>query len=227
MYQHLRNAYKRVALQVGLRGPIMNTLRAVQMHPPQKLTAPASASAAGGMPRTSLSMLMLEGIVKPPSQTASPAPGAGGQKPGAMLLHGFEGLDLARAKALIEASFGRELVEWYFTMQASPARVLVMPDYTGIAIIKGLGGADYLDKIAVAPEKKGNGVGKALWGAIRSECPSLIWRATLSNPANAWYGRNSEGMVQSGEWKVFWYGMDAARAFDIIPLVASMPKTII
>jgi bifunctional N-acetylglutamate synthase/kinase len=143
------------------------------------------------------------------------------------LLHGFDGLDLDRARALIEASFGRKLAPDYFTMPSSETRVLLLTDYSAIAVIKTIDGADYLDKIAVVPGKKGCGTGKALWAHIQAECPSLIWRANPANKANKWYADNSDGSAEVGGWMVFWYGMDAASAANLVPTVVALPKTIL
>jgi acetylglutamate synthase len=173
--------------------------------------------------------MVSEGIIR----TAPAAPGdmkekgcAIGSKCEVALLRGFGGLDLERARALIEASFGRKLAPDYFTMPSSGVRVLVLTDYSGIAVIKKLHGQDYLDKIAVVSQ--GNGTGKALWGYIRAECPSLIWRADPQNEkANSWYVKTCDQWNATGGWNVYWYGMDAAVAFDLIPTIVDMPRTIL
>lgn len=137
---------------------------------------------------------------------------------------GFDALDRARIKTLLETSFGKSLSAGYLDMPAG--RVYLAGDYLGIAVIKTLWGFVYLDKLAVAPVARGNGVGRELWENIKKDFPSLVWRAAPDNPANAWYLRNSDGAARSGEWMVYWYGIEPNSMDAIIPLAAALPPTL-
>ncbi len=69
-------------------------------------------------------------------------------------------------------------------------------------------------------------MGRVMWENIKKDFPSLIWRAAPGNPANGWYERNSDGAVRAGSWIVYWYGIEAAVANGLVPLAASLPRTL-
>jgi acetylglutamate synthase len=138
---------------------------------------------------------------------------------------GYEGLDTGKIKSLLERSFCKIVAPGFFDI--APKQVIIADDFSGIAIIKSVAGVPYLDKLAVSPEGQGKGLGQALWERIMKDNPELVWRASATNPANGWYLRLSDGAINTGEWIVFWYGMDAQAAKEIVPAVASMPKTMI
>ncbi len=147
-----------------------------------------------------------------------------GRKGGIIVSGGYEGLDIGRLQGLIEAGFRGKLVEGYFE---SPARgVVLQGDYLGAAIIKDLGGTNYLDKFVVVPEAQGKGLGNALWDVMKEHYPSILWRAVPANPCNPWYERKSDGSVRIGEWKVFWCDLDHSAAMEAAAVAARLPKTI-
>ncbi len=44
---------------------------------------------------------------------------------------------------------------------------------------------------------------------MRKENPKLFWRSRASNPINAWYAQNADGLYKTEKWWVFWCGMSA------------------
>jgi acetylglutamate synthase len=143
----------------------------------------------------------------------------------------FEGIDTARLQSLLESSFGKKLADSgaYF---ASPKiiGVIVEQDYLGCAIVKELDGHAYLDKLAVSPEKKKNGLGGALWKALTTEFQSFIWRCAKDNPTpgvHGWYADRSEGHQEHGEWVVYWHGMKNETAMGMVERVGELPKTLL
>jgi len=205
----------------------MNTISAA--HALQKSGVPHPAGLLMPMhartvnARTSLHMLVSRGWLGAP--IIEPAMHAAPDKPELMVRKGYEGLDTAAIKGLLERSFCKSVAGGFFDLPVS--RVIIAGDYSGIAIIKSVGGVPYLDKLAVAPDGQGKGLGQALWERIREDFPEIIWRASAKNPANGWYLRISDGAINTGEWIVYWCGMDADSAKAIVPAVASMPKTMI
>ena len=121
----------------------------------------------------------------------------------------FAGLDMVKIKDVMERSFGKHLKPGYF--DESVKLVIVDNDYKGIAVVKEIDGIPYLDKFAVAPEYQSNGVGKRIWAQLKEECPSVIWRASETNPINGWYQLKSDGSQKSGKWIVFWCGSATAE----------------
>ncbi|MFN7991805.1 MAG: hypothetical protein U0R44_06650 [Candidatus Micrarchaeia archaeon] len=138
---------------------------------------------------------------------------------------GYEGLDRAQLRKLIEQSFGRKLSSDYFDNPAE--KVILAEGAFGAAILKSIAGVPYLDKFVVSPQAQGNGLGRAIWQSIKSYHPTLIWRASPANPCNCWYERNSEGSMETGGWKIYWYGLEPSKAALIAQDVAALPKTII
>lgn len=175
--------------------------------------------------RTSLPMLVGRGWAGIPLSEG--LAGTGQAAPALALTshRGFACLDTERIRGLLEGSFHKAVAPGYFDLQAT--QVIVAGDYAGIAIIKSIAGVPYLDKLAVAPEGQGKGLGQALWERIREDNPGIMWRAAAKNPANKWYTRLSDGAVNTGEWMVFWAGMDAEAAKPLIPVVASLPRTML
>lgn len=138
---------------------------------------------------------------------------------------GFGGLNKGKIKKLLEESFSKTLVPDYF---AQPIEcVIVDKDYTGLMIIKNIEGIPYLDKLAIAKSAQGNGLAKAMWTFVKAKYPSLIWRASPSNPVNNWYFKNCEGVEKCDLWIIFWYGLERSKAISLIPIITNIPKTLV
>jgi acetylglutamate kinase len=124
----------------------------------------------------------------------------------------WEGIDQARMRTLIESSFGRTLVDDYFT-RTTPYRVYVSENYRAAMILTNENGLIYLDKFAVLDDAQGEGLGRAVWLVMREENPRLFWRSRHGNQINHFYYAESDGCYKQERWKVFWYGLDG---FDTI-----------
>src|SRR6056297_260930 len=82
----------------------------------------------------------------------------------------------AQLEALLEAAFDRKLrPDW---LEGRPVRGLLMAQSGRAAalILEGADGVPYLDKIVVTPEACGEGLGAALWQALRARAPAMYWR---------------------------------------------------
>jgi acetylglutamate kinase len=118
----------------------------------------------------------------------------------------WEGVDVDRLRALIESSFGRQLVEDYFAA-TTPLRVYVSEHYRAALVLTLEKGIPYLDKFAVSEEAQGEGLGRAIWQVMRGEYPQLFWRSRRGNAVNEFYFANADGAVKDDSWVVFWYGI--------------------
>jgi acetylglutamate kinase len=125
---------------------------------------------------------------------------------------GWDGVDRARLRELIESSFGRKVVDDYFE-RTTPYRVYASENYRAAMILTLEGGLPYLDKFAVLDEAQGEGLGRAVWQVMREQHPQLFWRSRHGNPVNPFYYAESDGCLKQARWKVFWYGLDG---FDTI-----------
>ncbi len=116
-------------------------------------------------------------------------------------------VDLHRLKELIESSFGRRLMDNY--AQHKPLLAAhISENYRAAAVITENDGLPWLDKFAVTDKAQGEGLGKAVWDAVRAEHAQLFWRARPNNPINSFYFRQADGAIKTGNWNVFWYGID-------------------
>jgi acetylglutamate synthase len=172
--------------------------------------------------RTSLPLLLAKGWCEPLLESRRKTASGEGRF---ITSEGFEGLDKARIKGLLEDSFGKRLAEGY--LESPVCRVILEKDYLGIAIMKKVAGFDYLDKLAVAKEAQGQGIGRGLWECIKKDHGSFIWRASAGNEANEWYLRNSDGAVRAGGWIVYWCGIGHRIASSLADLVAELPHTML
>jgi acetylglutamate kinase len=68
-------------------------------------------------------------------------------------------------------------------------------------------GLTYMDKFVVGEEAQGEGLGRAIWHAMRTENPQLFWRSRRENAINEFYFAHSDGAVRDAHWTVFWYGI--------------------
>ena len=118
----------------------------------------------------------------------------------------WEGVDLERMRSLIESSFGRKVVDYYFD-RTTPYRVYVSENYRVAMILTQENGLVYLDKFAVLDDAQGEGLGRAVWLVMRDENPSLFWRSRHGNQINHFYYAESDGCYNQERWKVFWYGL--------------------
>lgn len=135
-------------------------------------------------------------------------------------------LDAGKIHASLEKAFGRA-VEPAYLDDLEPHRVYVAADYSAIAILTIQNGLPYLDKFAVTAESQGVGLGVSLWNRITEETPSLFWRSRAGNPFNTWYFRQADGAWRTGDWVVFWYGIDAPETVAACrDHAAALPATV-
>lgn len=137
---------------------------------------------------------------------------------------GFGGTDKEEVRKLLELSFGKSLVPGYFEL---PAETVIQKGSLGLAIVKSAFGENYLDKFAVHPDHRGNGIARELWKALGERYDSLIWRSRTDNPINCWYKKNSNIEEPSGKWIIFAYGLSSERFRELVPLVSALPETFI
>jgi acetylglutamate kinase len=145
-----------------------------------------------------------------------------------VLVHdSWDGLDLSRLRTLIDSSFGRRLVDDYFT-RTKLKRAYVSENYRAAVILLDDGGMTYLDKFAVLDDAQGEGLGRAVWLVMREENPRLFWRSRHNNLINQFYYAESDGCYKEPQWKVFWYGMSDMREIEqCVERCRARPATLI
>ncbi len=139
---------------------------------------------------------------------------------------GFSGIDLARLAALLEEGFGRRLHPDYFEKKV-PFRVYLAESYRATAILTLEEGVPYLDKFAVTPEAQGEGLGGSIWQRMRRDVPKLFWRSRATNPVNAWYAQQADGLYKSDAFWVFWCKMtEFSEIQACVERALAMPATL-
>ncbi len=118
----------------------------------------------------------------------------------------WEDVDQGRLRALLESSFGRKLAPDYFET-TQPYRVYYSEEYRAAIVLTREGELTYMDKLAVAEDAQGEGLGRAVWDVMRAENPALFWRSRRGNQINEFYFANADGARKEGNWTVFWYGL--------------------
>ncbi|MEM9531533.1 MAG: acetylglutamate kinase [Pseudomonadota bacterium] len=124
---------------------------------------------------------------------------------------------------LLEQCFGRRLKADYFDRLELDRLLLADSGRAAALITHGLDGTPYLDKFAVTPAARGEGLASALWRELKSRFDRLYWRAKIANPINDWYHRQADISYRAGDWRVFSYGiaMDHMQPFVDHTLAAS------
>lgn len=137
----------------------------------------------------------------------------------------FREVNRTRLRRLLESSFGGRLAPGYLRVPVKS--IFLERDYRGVAIVRPLGRYTYLDKFAVRPEARGDGLGSDLWSLVRRRHRRLVWRSRDGNPLNAWYAARADGMQRAGRWVVFWAGLTADEAPRAVRAAAALPATIL
>jgi acetylglutamate kinase len=110
---------------------------------------------------------------------------------------------------LLQTSFDRRLRRNWLDGREQLGVFLAESGRAAALILKGLDGTPYLDKIVVTPEARGEGLGAALWQALRAKCPRMYWRARANNPIAPWYFQQADTCDRRDGWVVYTIGIEA------------------
>ncbi len=114
-------------------------------------------------------------------------------------------------ESLLESSFGQHLRSDWLEGRRVTALLMARSGRAAALLVEGAGGVPYLDKFVVTPEAQGEGLGAALWQAVRQHCPKLYWRARAANPIAVWYFQQSHTTHRKGQWIVYTIGVGDHR----------------
>ncbi|MCF6221379.1 MAG: hypothetical protein L3J65_09720 [Robiginitomaculum sp.] len=134
----------------------------------------------------------------------------------------YKELDALVLKQAIETSFGRKLLPEFLSRPIT--RLYLEENNRGGAIVSELGGLPYLSKFWVAQEAQGEGIAHDIWQALCDKTPVFFWRSRNDNAFNTWYMKMCEGMQVSGDWRVFWIGLEAPEIPDAIRAATNSPQ---
>ncbi len=114
---------------------------------------------------------------------------------------------LSAFETLLEDSFDQRLRPDWLEGRAVRGLLIAESGRAAALLVDGVDGIPYLDKFVVTPEAQGEGLGAALWQAVRQHCPQLYWRARAANPIAGWYFQQSHTTHRKGQWIVYTIGV--------------------
>lgn len=123
--------------------------------------------------------------------------------------------------ALIEASFGRKPVDGVLQ---NVTQVYYEENLRGAVLLEEHPQGLYLSKFAVGPEARGEGLAQELWDEVCKNHAAFFWRSRKGNPVNQWYDRHADGCHTTGDWVVFWRGVEPAVIPELIAFCTSRPS---
>lgn len=135
---------------------------------------------------------------------------------------GLGGVDETALVSALEASFGRPMGAGL--RDRCYERCYVADAYRGVALTTACPFGGYLDKFAVTPLARGEGVGRDLWQAVVSDYPRLLWRARAQNPVTGWYEQQSDGRFRRGAWTVYTRGVEPDDLAAAIAFAVAQPE---
>ena len=129
--------------------------------------------------------------------------------------------DKDKLKASIEEAFNKPIKAVF--LRSKIYQAFIEEDYRGGAIFTQLAGLPYLSKFWVSRAAQGEGIARDIWDAMCRDIPAFFWRSRMGNPFNDWYMSACDGMQISGDWRVFWKGIDAPEVPGAILAASSAP----
>lgn len=122
----------------------------------------------------------------------------------------FEEIEKGKFSQLMLSGFGKKLVDDYFDYVKAKYICLAVDseEYIGAIVVEEFEpGLFYLDKIVVANQHQGNGIGKELWNILNGDGKKLIWRAKPGNKIHDFYYKQCDGLQKVDGWFIYWKGL--------------------
>lgn len=133
-------------------------------------------------------------------------------------------IDWPRLERLIETAFDRKMKPG-FRDSIEFKCAYVAESYRCAAVMTKVNGAVVLDKFAVAPDARGEGLSRAMWRQLTHDLPVFYWRSRAENAFNAFYTAEADGFMRRGFWNVFWVGDRSAFDVHVLDLVTDAPES--
>lgn len=133
----------------------------------------------------------------------------------------LEEVDLLGLSSAIDRAFDKPLRQGFLNTPIKSA--FLEPDFRAGAIFTELADHPFLSKFWVVPEAQGEGLARDVWEKICDDIPQFFWRSRRHNPFNDWYITACDGMQVSGDWRVFWKGLDGSSLPAAIHAATTAP----
>ncbi len=135
-------------------------------------------------------------------------------------------IDMPRLNGLMESAFERPLRPDYW-QTGTFSRAYATESYRCAAVLTEVEGVTILDKFAVAPDARGEGLSRAMWRQLRADAPVFYWRSRAQNPFNSFYTKEADGFIRRGAWSVFWVGDIARIDFGLLDRITQAPDSFV
>ncbi|MEM7730936.1 MAG: hypothetical protein AAF311_17040 [Pseudomonadota bacterium] len=132
---------------------------------------------------------------------------------------GLEDIDHDALAASMGRAFGRTLRP--DMLGDSIHAAYLEPEFRAGALFTKLSGQPYLSKFWVVPEAQGEGLARDVWDRVTEDYAAFLWRSRAANPFNDWYVASCDGLQKSGDWRVFWKGLEASALPSAIEAAAN------
>jgi len=129
--------------------------------------------------------------------------------------------DKVKLKASIEEAFNKSIKPIF--LRSKIYKGFIEENYRGGAIFTQRAGLPYLSKFWVSKAAQGEGIARDIWDMMCADISAFFWRSRMGNPFNDWYMNACDGMQISGDWRVFWKGLEAPEVPGAIIAAASSP----
>ncbi|HEX6300778.1 MAG TPA: acetylglutamate kinase [Acidimicrobiia bacterium] len=117
-----------------------------------------------------------------------------------------------RLVTLIEGAFEQRLLPaWWDGIDLIAA--YISESYRAAAVVTELDEFVYLDKFAIDETARGEGLARTVWDHMVRDFPDFVWRSRSDNQFNAFYEKESDGRVTTGQWTIYWKGV---TDFDVV-----------
>mgnify|MGYP003308772696 CR=1 FL=1 len=105
--------------------------------------------------------------------------------------------------------------------------LMLLPDDLIIKNVDDLAKIMTIEQGKPIAEAKGEGIGSAIFHEMKKEFPEIFWRSKSNNPINKFYLSMADGYQKTGEWDIFWMGInDYSKLNECINFAVSKQQTI-
>lgn len=133
-----------------------------------------------------------------------------------------ERLPVNQAAGIIERAFKKTLKPEFWQTDFDK---IYLVGAGAVACIRDIDGVSYMDKLAVAPELQGNGVGKQLLETVIDNHEALVWRSSGARPLEGYYQQYADLIYQGEDWIVYGCNIDEDLFSTMIEVVESIPDS--
>jgi acetylglutamate kinase len=109
-------------------------------------------------------------------------------------------------KSILENSFNGKVSNQYMN-SIHDKKLFISSCKRAIILLDNHKNVPYMDKFAVTPNARGEGLGNSIWKKMIKENSKVFWRSRHGNDINGFYKQISDGFHKTDKWNIFWIGV--------------------